>query len=265
MARIRIRQIDALEPGLSGSNEPDVRRAGDVSTIGLLTEDRDEIHVRLHRMAPGSRIRWSDSARGHLAYVWEGSVTVGDRRLGPGSMIIVEHRAGTEAVADGDAALLVFNTSAASTDLPKRAGGHVHLLPAEDVPHVDRLSATANVGAALYADSDCPTCEFWLHANHFHEPDYSVAAHFHSEDEVIVVTSGAIMLGQRRYGRGTAIAIPQRTVYAFRTGPEGLSFINFRPSRPSYGLRGATEMIDERGYYARLPPLHYADGDIAVA
>jgi quercetin dioxygenase-like cupin family protein len=265
MGKIRIGQIEQLDRQVSDAADPDERRAGDVSTTGLLAAANDPIHVRLHRMAPGGRIAWQDSSRGHLAYVWEGYVSVGGRRLGPGSMIIVEHRASGEAVADGEAALLVFNTSAASQDIPGRPGGHVHLLAADDVPRAARLSDAANVGAAVYANSDCATCEFWLHGNDFHDADFPVAPHFHSEDEVIVVTGGEIVLGLRRYGRGTVIGIPQRTVYGFHTGPEGLSFINFRPGRPSYGLSGATETIDERSYYKKIPPPQYADGSVAIA
>jgi hypothetical protein len=57
--------------------------------------------------------------------------------------------------------------------------------------------------------------------------------HSHSEDEIIFVTKGAMRLGTRLYGPGSAIAIPAETFYSFGVGPEGLSFVNFRAARPA--------------------------------
>lgn len=257
MAAIKIREFERLESGMPDPKET----AGDgVLTLPAFAGPRDPVHVHLHRMAPGSRIDWTPGDRAHLAYIWEGTVSVGGRRLEAGSMILAERNAGTAAVAEREATLLVFHDAPAVSDVSGLAGGHVHLLAAGDVPRVDRVNGNSNVGAALFADSDCPTCALWLHGNDFHDADFEVAPHFHSEDEVIVVTAGQIVLGKRAYGRGTAIAIPRDTIYGFRTGPDGLSFINFRPGRPSYGVAGAEDTVDERGFYAMIPPPRYEEG-----
>jgi hypothetical protein len=254
MAAIKVREFDRLA---TGAPDPEEMAGGPVDTQPVFAGPRDPLHAHLHRMAPGGRLAWAAGQRGHLAYVWEGTVSVGGRGLEAGSMILAEHQAGAEAVAETEAALLVFHTAPAVTDRSGRAGGHVHLLPAADVPRVDRVNERSRVGAALFADSDCPTCALWLHGNDFHDPDFAVALHFHSEDEIIVVTGGDIVLGNRSYGRGTAIAIPADTVYGFHTGPEGLSFINFRPGRPSYGVAGAEQTVDERDFYTMIPAPRY--------
>ncbi|TVV74477.1 hypothetical protein [Sphingomonas solaris] len=173
----------------------------------------------------------------------------GGTRLEAGSVIVIEPGAAAEAAAaSDDAVLLVFNPTAA---LPASscAGGNVHILPADRVPRMVRLNERANVGAAIFADSACPTCELWLHESAFHDGDFNVDLHSHSEDEIIVVTAGEIVLGQRRYGRGTAIAVAKEAVYGFRTGREGLTFINFRPSHPTYRTADGTRVIDEQALY----------------
>lgn len=254
MAAIKIREFDRLMPGSPDAEE---RTSPHVDSLPVFNGPRDPLHAHLHRMRPDSHLAWAPGERGHLAYVWEGAVTVGGRRLGAGSMILAEHGAGTTAVAAGEATLLVFHAAPSLPDASGRPGGHVHLLAAADVPRVERMREALPVGAALFADSGCPTCALWLHGSEFHDPDFEVALHFHSEDEIIVVTGGQIVLGNKAYGRGTAIAIPHDTVYGFRTGPGGLSFINFRPGRPSYGVAGAHETVDERGLYTMLPaPLY---------
>jgi hypothetical protein len=110
------------------------------------------------------------------------------------------------------------------------------------------------VGAALFADARCPTCELWLHENIIHEPRFSVNPHYHSEDEVIVVTGGEIILGKRTYGRGAALTVARDTVYGSHACASGLSFINFRAGRPSYAPAGDRHPVDELQFYTELPP-----------
>jgi mannose-6-phosphate isomerase-like protein (cupin superfamily) len=63
------------------------------------------------------------------------------------------------------------------------------------------------------------------------DPDVTFNSHAHDEDEIMYVLSGEIVLGRRRYPAGSAIYIPGRTLYSFRSGPEGLRFLNFRPRK----------------------------------
>jgi hypothetical protein len=60
-----------------------------------------------------------------------------------------------------------------------------------------------------------------------------VDAHAHSADEIIVVTEGDIHFGKQVYGVGSSVFIPKMTLYSFKAGVNGLTFLNFRPTRSS--------------------------------
>lgn len=61
-------------------------------------------------------------------------------------------------------------------------------------------------------------------------PDAEVAPHAHTEDEVIVVSAGSMRMGSHDLAAGSAVYIPKETVYGFTAGPDGCTFLNFRPS-----------------------------------
>jgi quercetin dioxygenase-like cupin family protein len=65
---------------------------------------------------------------------------------------------------------------------------------------------------------------------HF-EADARSAPHAHGSDEIIVVTEGEIHFGRRVFGPGSSVFIPKKTLYSFKAGPRGLTFLNFRPRR----------------------------------
>jgi len=54
-------------------------------------------------------------------------------------------------------------------------------------------------------------------------------AHSHDEDEIILVVEGELHAGSQIVGPGGSMYVPGGTVYAFRAGPDGLRFFNFRP------------------------------------
>lgn len=264
MSKVRIATMDALKPGDPAAAGESV--SAGVTTDAIFDSATAPLHARWHHLPPGGTIAWADSAQGHLAYVWEGSVAVGDATLDRGSVILIEHRGSAQGRAlDQGAVLLVFNRPA-TADRPALAGGHVHRLPADCVPRMQRLNDRANVGAAIFADSACPSCELWLHESSFHDADFDVALHSHSEDEIIVVTYGEIVLGQRRYGPGTAIAVAKDAIYGFKTGAQGLHFINFRPSHPTYVTADGQTFIDEQALYRDKlgRPLYLAEAGAAA-
>jgi quercetin dioxygenase-like cupin family protein len=59
-------------------------------------------------------------------------------------------------------------------------------------------------------------------------PNASIAPHAHEADEIIYVVEGELLLGNRSLGTGSSVHIPGNTLYAFRSGPAGLRFLNFR-------------------------------------
>ena len=82
----------------------------------------------------------------------------------------------------------------------------------------------------LFAGSNCPICEVWLHKSEFPAHDQEGSLHYHMVDEIIVVVGGEMRVGNRKLRPGTALAIDANTHYGLGVGEEGLSFINFRSS-----------------------------------
>jgi quercetin dioxygenase-like cupin family protein len=62
------------------------------------------------------------------------------------------------------------------------------------------------------------------------QPDTVVNAHAHLRDEIIFVVEGALILGSRVLQPGSSVYIAANTLYTFRAGPEGVHFVNFRPT-----------------------------------
>jgi hypothetical protein len=62
-------------------------------------------------------------------------------------------------------------------------------------------------------------------------PNTVTAVHAHDADEIIYILEGEILVGNRSLGRGSAIFIEAKTLYGYKTGPEGVRLLNFRPRR----------------------------------
>jgi quercetin dioxygenase-like cupin family protein len=60
-------------------------------------------------------------------------------------------------------------------------------------------------------------------------PNVTGAQHAHDADEVLYVIQGSMILGSHTLGVGSSVFIAADTMYSFRSGAEGLRFINFRP------------------------------------
>jgi hypothetical protein len=102
----------------------------------------------------------------------------------------------------------------------------------------------------LFAGSDCPTCELWFHRSDL-PAAIDVPRHYHTEDEIIFVVSGSMLLGRRELREGAALAIGEGTVYRFRSGPKGLGFLNFRTSSPRAVLVDQGIAPIDEGQYLR--------------
>ncbi len=239
MAKVAVRQIEKMAPVAALP----VGTEGAAESRALFHGAKDPIHLHAHSLAPGDAIRIVGDPADRAIHVFAGAVTVDGVLLPKGSTAIAEYGATVELVAGAEGAtLLDFHVRERAAD--DRSGGHVHLLPEDRVPRTYGTNGYA-IGTGLHADSACPTCRIWLHENQFPNPDEETAVHSHSEDEIIVVIGGAIRLGGRLYGPGTALAIAADTLYGFSTGPEGLSFINFRGVSPTYDAADGSLHIDE--------------------
>jgi quercetin dioxygenase-like cupin family protein len=60
-------------------------------------------------------------------------------------------------------------------------------------------------------------------------PDSEVKIHAHEEDEIIFVLTGQMQVGSRVLGPGASVFIKGNTLYGFKVGHQGMTFLNFRP------------------------------------
>jgi len=230
MASVISRIEDAAPGPVPGRAAVDA--AGGVETRGVISGEGRPLLLWVHHLQPGASLAWDRPAQDHLVYVWEGAVTFDGLRLGEDSAFVVEHGGkGVAQAGDQPTTLLQFHRREDHSERPGRAGGHTHVLAGARV--MRGVERKTSVGRALYADAACPTCEVWLHGNQL-PPGLKADRHYHTEDEIIVVTAGEMKLGRLGYGRGSVLAVDAETRYGFSCGDEGLSFINFRPAPPIY-------------------------------
>ena len=249
MPKISVMTRDKAKPSVQPNG-----LSGSATARAYYEDEAHPLHLHVHEIAPGEMLRIEDNGIDRLAYVWRGSVQAGGCRLDAGSSLIVEHGRNLDIVG-GAAASQVLTFAAARIAGDRREGGHVHLLPADRVARTGSLGAAGGVSGGMHFDSACPTCEIWLHENHFpgtsapSPEDQARGVHSHSEDEIIFVTDGEMRLGNRLYGPGMALAIAADTLYSFTPGPEGLSFVNFRAGTPGDIRFASGDAISETGYW----------------
>lgn len=242
MAKISLKTIDRAPRA-----DPPAGSSGTIETRALFDRDGDPIRAHAHMLAPGATLRIAGAPSDHVAYVWKGAVEAGGTTLEAGSNIVAELGTALTVTAGPEGATLIeFGTAARPAEAG--AGGHLHLLPSSRVPRIE-TTAGLNVGSAIFADSHCPTCRVWLHETEFRNGDEAIAVHSHSEDEVIFVTAGSIRLGNAVHGPGAALFVAADTNYGFSTGPEGLTFVNFRPSSPTYTAADGSMVMDEAKFF----------------
>lgn len=216
---------------------------GDVWYRSMLSGPGQPIHLRVHELGADASLEVKGEPSDVALFVWKGSAAAGGAVLTEKSSAVVERGASLVVAGGADGAtVLAFNLNAGTG---ARGGGHVHLLPRERVPHADPLGGNEGIGGALHANAQCPTCSVWLHENSYAMADKETAVHSHSEDEVIFVHTGSIRLGNRIYGPGTALAIAADTKYGFFSGPDGLGFVNFRGTSPTYTSGDGQTVLDE--------------------
>jgi quercetin dioxygenase-like cupin family protein len=78
-------------------------------------------------------------------------------------------------------------------------------------------------------------------------------SHAHVEDEIIVVVEGELRFGARTLGAGSSVMVPGGTLYGFQAGPEGCTFLNFRPRVDSSYIPRSQFVRGSKS--AELPPL----------
>jgi hypothetical protein len=84
------------------------------------------------------------------------------------------------------------------------------------------------VAVRWFADSTCPTCRIAL----FHvlraEGGVRDRSHTHTQDELIYVVGGSVVVGGLEHGPGTCLAVPALTRYSLTSGDDGFAILNYR-------------------------------------
>jgi hypothetical protein len=237
MAKVSIATMDKAVPVPVPTGE------GEVASRALFAGPSHPIHLRVHELGAHAGLMVAGDPADVALFVWKGAVTAGGAVLTEKSSAVVERGTSLRVEAGaGGAKVLAFSLASGDSH---REGGHVHLLPRERAPQTEALGGNEGIGGALHADAQCPTCSVWLHENSYAMADKETALHSHSEDEVIFVHTGSIRLGNRIYGPGTALAIAADTKYEFFSGPDGLGFVNFRGTSPTYTSADGTVVLNE--------------------
>jgi len=85
-----------------------------------------------------------------------------------------------------------------------------------------------HVAVRWFADSTCPTCRIALF--HVWQAVGGVRdrSHTHTQDELIYLLGGSVIVGGVEHGPGTCLAIPALTRYSLMSGPDGFAILNFR-------------------------------------
>lgn len=218
-------------------------------------------------LASGATLSWPDVHGDEGVYVASGAIRVvsvngeADSRVCPSNgCLVVESGAVAEVEAVGPTRIVhvgPYRPNPPSDGLygPPSADGHsVHVVgPGGWFASGSR----ENVVARWFADSTCPTCRlafFHVARSDGYAKDLP---HTHTQDEIIYILAGSIIFGRHEYGPGHALCIPANVRYSVTTGPDGMSFLNYRPdvSVQAYGkakdpelegglVRGGTEVAD---------------------
>ena len=232
MGRVIVSHVDEATalpfPELSG-----MAAHGKVETSAVFSTPDRPLWLWLHVLSPGAQLRWTRPMVGHVVYVWKGSVTSNEQVMGPESVICVEHRA--EAVVEAGrtgATLVHFHSQETYGASCAKTGGGVHLVGPDGMLKV--RNEEYDVTTTFWLDSRCPNCDMWLHQSKIVTPRPQSYPHFHTEDEIIFVVQGGLILGRRVLKPGSALAVDAKTVYSFGVDEGGLAFLNFRPTDPSF-------------------------------
>ncbi len=232
MAKVHVAQIGEAPlspfPDLAG-----LTAHGPVESRGVYTSPDRPLWLWMHVLQPGTQLRWQSPDVGHVVYVWSGSVISDGQTLEAESVICIEHAA--QAVlegGDGGAMLIHFHAQEALSQPPTKPGGHVHRVGRDGLVKI--RNEEYDVTTTFWLDSRCPHCDLWLHQSKIVTPRPQSLPHFHTEDEIIVVVQGGLILGRRILKAGAALAVDANTVYSFGVDEGGLAFINFRPVDPYF-------------------------------
>jgi len=203
-------------------------------SLWLVTADLDD----------GASITWPAEHGDESVFVVSGAFQIDGRTCPADGAVIIESNVEVTGTAVGPTRIVHFGpadtappTGGLNGD-PSTEGHGVHVVG----PKGTWAAIKEGQDSHFFADSSCPTCRITLlHVGR--DSVYDSSAHSHTEDELIHVIEGEILLGRQKVGVGDTLAIGGDVRYKFRGGDNGFRFLNYRrdasrqdfpdPDRPS--------------------------------
>ncbi len=254
MPKILVRSVDQAEATMF-PEMPGLTSTGAVESRPLIRAEAGALSLWHHDLGEGAEVRFDRPDHGHLLYVWNGQALAGGEAIGFDDIVVIErHGMVTVRAAGGPVSLLHYFSPAPETPGSK-AQGRVHIRRKKSLDRHVHPQTTIT----LYADGSEACGNLWFHSGE--TPDgmlnFVEQPHYHTQDEIIFVVSGSMMVGPRRVGAGTVLAVAANTVYSFAVKEEKLHFVNFRAGESFVsvvedGKRGGPEM-SERQFITGLP------------
>jgi quercetin dioxygenase-like cupin family protein len=206
------------------------------------------LRLAVTELDDGGTLSWGTDHGDEAVYVMEGGLDVDGHVAPADGAVIIESGVAAKATAVGTTRVAHFSPERSDPPLdglygPPSAEGHtVHVLG----PGAWYASGgRENVVARWFADATCPTCRVQLlHVARNGASNGQGPAHSHTQDEIIHVLHGSVMLGKKALTAGMSLCIPADIRYRISGGPDGYAFLNFRRdvSEQVYGGDRATEL-----------------------
>jgi|HubBroStandDraft_6_1064221.scaffolds.fasta_scaffold149401_2 quercetin dioxygenase-like cupin family protein len=196
-------------------------------------------------LAPGARLEWAGPHGDEGLYVMAGELETDGRTCPAGGSVIVE--AGAAAVLTAPVGATVVHFGPRDPEPPgdgyygpPSAHGHgVHVIG----PGGTYADVGPGRDTRMFADSTCETCRITFFFTGRDE-EWRSSAHSHSADEILYLLHGTIHLGSYRLDPGDAVAIAGGRRYAFRSGPDGFAFLNYRRDASEQTIAGKEPLLE---------------------
>lgn len=204
---------------------------------------------------------WHGNRGDEAVFVLGGEVEIDGERCAARSGIVIEAGAVTVLRAATNAHLLrLYSVVGPSWQLigpPLRRGG-IHVTPPVPAPRPGD-SPTQH----FFADSYCDSCRinvFQVSAGQ-RITSYS---HYHSEDEIIFVLDGKLLIAQQRVGEGSSVFVPAGRRYRLTTR-SAFSYVNFRPDASTVTIGSRRPPVLEPGRDGGVPERYVAAYEAGAA
>lgn len=236
MAKLEI--IRAADSEISGGSGALGHRVVGAVRSCVVSPRGFSLWMRLTDLDDLATIEWPPIHGDEAVYVVEGAFEVDGRVTPARGAAIVESDVVTRGSAIGPTRIVHMGPADSAQPMhgingPPSADSHgVHVVG----PRGTYANTTETADSHYFADSTCPTCRITL-LSVGRTLAYESEPHTHSQDELMHVLSGSVMIGRRHIVPGDTVAIAANTRYGFRGGEEGFVFLNYRrdASRQAHG------------------------------